>query len=141
MSVKNNVESHAWGRIIVDGVKFKDVILTSNKIGGSAIEWDWAWCEDCSPMRHVPGYRIADMDKFVLSNKKCDSVILSTGREEKLNVNDEIVEYLYGNGIAGRAQHPLIERVYVLPTDRAINQYNRMNARGDKVIAFIHSTC
>jgi hypothetical protein len=132
MSVKNNVESHAWGRITVNGVDFKDVILTSNKIGGSAIEWDWDWCEDCSPMRHVPGYRIEDIDEFVLSNKKCRDVILSMGRQEKLNVNDEIVEYLYENGV---------ERVYVLPTDRAINQYNRMNVRGDKVIAFIHSTC
>ncbi len=58
-----------------------------------------------------------DIDHFVDKESIPDVIILSTGRDGVLQVNNSIVEYVQGLGMV---------KVYVVKTDEAIKLYDEM---------------
>ena len=116
------ITESSWGRVIIEGspTPFKDVKL----FPGGAREWDW----NETGTRHVPGIQPADISELL--NNGAARVILSTGREQRLQVKAETYEWLSEQGI----------RADVLPTSEAIELYNQL-IETYPVGALIHSTC
>ena len=108
--------------MIIEGWRapFKDVKLYP----GGAREWDWHE----TGTRHVPGIQPRDISELL--NNGAARVILSTGREQRLQVKAETYEWLSEQGI----------RADVLPTKEAIELYNQL-IENEPVGALIHSTC
>jgi hypothetical protein len=111
----------SWGNLEVEGQgTFKDAKLWP---GGAR---DWNWNENGTD--HRPGIQPGDVQELV--DHGAQVIILSQGRRKALKVPDATVE-------AARAAGA---EVKVLPTDKAIEEYNRL-AQDKRVGALIHSTC
>jgi hypothetical protein len=115
------ITANTWGRLEIEGQgTFKDAKLWP----GGAREWDWHE----HGTDHRPGIQPADAEELV--DRGARTVILSRGRQNRLNVPQETVDAIIGRGV----------EVKVLPTDEAITAYNRLV--GDRAVgALIHSTC
>ncbi|GAB7051177.1 Mth938-like domain-containing protein [Catenuloplanes indicus] len=110
-----------WGVVRVAGVgEFKDVKLWP----GGAREWDWSE----TGTRHRPGVQPADVAELL--EHGANTVVLSTGMDEVLQVPASTVDHLTGQGVA----------VHVLETRAAVALYNDLAGRAP-VGALIHSTC
>lgn len=110
-----------WGRIEDStGRVFKDARLSP----GGAEPWDWAR----TGTRHVPGIQIADVEDLLSTAPSV--VILSRGVDLVLQVPQATIEFVQAAG----------PRVLVLQSEQAVAEYNRL-ARGERVVALIHSTC
>ena len=84
-------------------------------------------------MHHNPGYRPEDISFYLRDgNYKKHHLILSKGREEKLEVTDEVLPSVKDYGF---------KAIYMLETLEAVNLYNEFAQKGEPVVAFIHSTC
>lgn len=106
-----------------------DVIL----LPGSVQKWDWQWSGSSfkDQMHHLPGIRQLDLDQLILPSEP-DVVILSKGRDSKLNIHKDVRSYMRKKGI----------ELHVLKTEDAITKYNALCAEGNKrVAALIHTTC
>lgn len=112
----------SWGRTEVEGAgdAYKDAKLWP---GGSR-GWDW----DETGTRHEPGIQPADVRELVENG--AEVVVLSRGQNERLQVQQETIDYLEGEGV----------EVEVLPTREAVDRYNRL-AADRRAGALIHSTC
>lgn len=117
------IKQQAWGALWLETQEqsFKDAKLYP----GGACTWDWQE----TGTRHDPGIQIADVQDLVAH--EADTVILSTGVNQKLQVPKETVAYLQNRGIA----------VTVAQTDDAVALYNTYVRQGYAVGALIHSTC
>lgn len=112
----------SWGRTEVEDADgpYKDAKLWP---GGSRA-WDW----NETGTRHVPGIQPADVRELV--DHGAEVVVLSRGQQERLQVQQETLDYLEGEGV----------EAHVLPTGEAVERYNRL--AGDRPAgALIHSTC
>lgn len=115
------IERIRWGRVIVEGgQRFKDVKLYP----GGAREWDWGE----TGTEHSPGIQLADVQELL--DHGAEVVILSQGQIGRLGVHREALSTLADLGI----------EVHVLPTPKAVETYNRLQA-DVPVGALIHSTC
>ena len=115
------ITSHSWGRIEVAGGRaFKDAKL----FPGGAREWDWRE----TGTQHQPGIQPADVQELI--DNGASVVVLSRGRNERLQVCPETIALLEGRGID----------IHVLETGKAIDRYNEL-AKTDRIGALIHSTC
>ena len=111
----------SWGRLEVRGAgTFKDARLYP----GGARAWDW----NETGTHHRPGIQPADVRELL--EKGATTVILSRGIYERLQVMDETLSLLEGQGIS----------VHVLQTEKAVKVYNRLREE-EPVGALIHSTC
>ena len=135
--------SDDWGQIAIEvngiSLAMRDAVITPN----SAVNWDWNW-ESQNQMRHHPGIRRIDIDRFILSSQPVpDAVILSQGRgpgggKENpgpgiLEVNPDLRSYLLSRGV---------KEVHILKTAPAIKRYRELCSQGGKrVAAMIHTTC
>lgn len=113
----------SWGRLEVEGkdAAFKDAKLWP----GGCREWDW----NETGTRHRPGIQPADVEELV--EHGADTVILSKGINERLQVKSETLDTLKEQGID----------VDVLQTEQAVERYNALQAEGKAVAGLFHSTC
>lgn len=117
------VASDAWGSIEVEDADrpYRDAKLWP---GGSR---DWDWNE--TGTRHAPGIQPADVAELLEGG--AETVVLSRGRNGRLQVMDETLDRLEDAGVD----------VVVEKTPAAIETYNELAERGERVGALIHSTC
>jgi hypothetical protein len=113
----------SWGRLEVEGkdAAFKDAKLWP----GGCREWDW----NETGTRHRPGIQPADVEELV--EHGADTVVLSKGINERLQVKSETLDTLKERGID----------VDVLQTEQAVERYNALQAEGKAVAGLFHSTC
>lgn len=112
----------SWGKVQVEGYNktFKDVKLYP----GGAREWDW----NETGTRHVPGIQPEDVQKLL--DHGAQLVILSKGKQQRLQTSSETLEFLDEKGVEAE----------VLQTDKAVERYNELHSE-KAVGALIHSTC
>jgi hypothetical protein len=91
--------------------------------GGRA--WDWAE----TGTDHVPGIQAADVEELI--ERGSETVVLTRGRERRLEVVPETLSLLRARGIV----------VHVEVTPEAVELYNELAARGERVGGLFHSTC
>ena len=116
------ISSCTWGSVEVEGEgSFKD----SKLYPGGARGWDW----NETGTSHVPGIQPADVEELV--DRGAEVVVLSKGKNRRLQVMDETVDRLEDRGV----------EVVVLETDQAVEKYNELASQGASVGALIHSTC
>lgn len=111
----------SWGSLEVEGRgSYKDAKLWP---GGSRA-WDW----NETGTSHVPGIQPADVEEVV--EQGAETVVLSRGMNERLQVEPETLEMLEDRGV----------EALVLQTEEAVERYNEL-AGSEPVGALIHSTC
>jgi hypothetical protein len=116
------VIGHGWGHIVVESAgRFRDAKLWP----GGAREWDW----NETGTRHRPGIQPADVSEIL--NQHPDVIVLSRGRQLRLETCDETIALLEERGI----------RVVREETGSAIAEYNRLVDTGERVAALFHTTC
>ncbi|MEF8866526.1 MAG: Mth938-like domain-containing protein [Salinibacter sp.] len=117
----------SWGRLEVeppsdDGPQsFKDAKLYP----GGARAWDW----NETGTSHTPGIQPADVEELL--EHGASVVVLSRGMNQRLQVKPETLDRLDAAGVD----------VHVAPTDRAVEQYNELQAADEAVAGLFHSTC
>ncbi|KAM6099741.1 mth938 domain-containing protein isoform 1-T1 [Theristicus caerulescens] len=143
------IASLSWGQMKVKGCSttYKDCKVWP---GGSRT-WDWretgtnfqnietklSWVMlsvhrllfSSPATQHSPGVQPADLEEVVKKGVK--TVVIGRGMSEALQVPPSTVDYLKKNGID----------VLVLQTEKAVEEYNALAARGVKVGGVFHSTC
>lgn len=122
-SVKAPKITHlSWGQVQIEGFDkpFKDVKLYP----GGAREWDW----NETGTRHVPGIQPEDVQELL--DHGAQIVILSRGKQRRLEISPETLDYLAQCGVPTE----------LLQTDRAVQRYNELLSE-EAVGALIHSTC
>jgi hypothetical protein len=111
----------SWGSLEVEGQgSYKDAKLWP---GGSRA-WDW----NETGTSHDPGIQPADVEEVV--EQGAETVVLSRGMNERLQVKPETLEMLEDRGV----------EALVLQTEDAVERYNEL-AGSEPVGALIHSTC
>jgi hypothetical protein len=112
----------SWGQVQIEGFDkpFKDVKLYP----GGAREWDW----NETGTRHVPGIQPEDVQELL--DHGAQIVILSRGKQRRLEISPETLDYLAQCGVPAE----------LLQTDRAVQRYNELLSE-EAVGALIHSTC
>ena len=116
------VASQEWGQItLVGGARFKDAKL----FPGGAREWDWGE----TGTRHEPGIQVTDT--LELLEAGAETVVLSRGVHERLQVPDATIAFLEAQGVD----------VIALQTEAAVARYNELVEQGIRVGALLHSTC
>lgn len=113
----------SWGRIEVEG---RDAVFKDAKLyPGGARAWDWHE----TGTRHRPGIQPTDVEELL--DHGAETVILSKGINERLQVKPETLSMLDERGVA----------VDVLQTEQAVDRYNALQAEGESVGGLFHSTC
>jgi len=122
MSTSPEITHRSWGHIEVnDGEqRFKDAKLYP----GGAREWDWRE----TGTSHSPGIQIADVEELLEHGS--ETVVLSKGVNERLQVQEDTLEYLEEQDV----------EAHVLQTEEAVELYNQLR-QDQKVGGLFHSTC
>lgn len=116
------VTDDGWGFVAVEGVgRLRDAKLWP----GGGRGWDW----NETGTHHRPGIQPADLAELL--DHEPDVVVLSRGRELRLETTPEAVALLEARGV---------EAVRV-ETGAAIDAYNRLAGEGRRVAALFHTTC
>lgn len=116
------IGEHRWGEIEVEGHgSFRDAKLWP----GGARGWDW----NETGTRHRPGIQPADVEELL--DHAPEVVVLSRGRQRRLQTTTEVLELLDDHGV----------EVVQEETGEAIDRYNDMAERGRKVAGLFHTTC
>ncbi|XP_062894537.1 mth938 domain-containing protein-like isoform X2 [Mobula hypostoma] len=117
------IASLRWGEMKVEG---SDTLYKDCKVwpGGNRM-WDWRE----TGTRHRPGVQPADLDEIV--NKGIQTLVIGRGMEEALQVPEETLDFIRSKGID----------TFVLQTEKAVAQYNRLVKEGVAVGGIFHSTC
>lgn len=112
----------SWGQVQIEGFDkpFKDVKLYP----GGAREWDW----NETGTRHIPGIQPEDVQELL--DHGAQIVILSRGKQRRLEISPETLDYLAQCGVPAE----------LLQTDQAVQRYNELLSE-EAVGALIHSTC
>jgi hypothetical protein len=117
-----SVEGSGWGHIDVERLgRFRDAKLWPG--GGRA--WDW----NETGTAHQPGIQPADVVELL--EHRPDTVVLSRGRQQRLDTCQETLDFLHDLGIT----------VVREETGSAIATYNRLATEGRRVAALFHTTC
>jgi hypothetical protein len=121
-AVSPRVIYDGWGFIEIEGLgRFRDAKLWPG--GGRA--WDWRE----TGTDHRPGILSADVTELL--DHEPDLVILSRGRDGRLEVSPETLSLLETRGV------PVVRE----KTDAALATYNRLAAEGRRVAGLFHTTC
>ena len=116
------VVGHGWGFVEVDGLgRLRDAKLWP----GGGRGWDW----NETGTHHRPGIQPADVAELL--EHRPDVVVLSRGRELRLETAPETVAVLEAGGV----------EILRAETGAAIEAYNRLAGQGRRVAALIHTTC
>jgi hypothetical protein len=113
------IEEYSFGRIRIDGrVYTKDVIIL-----GGQVRSPW-W-------RKAGGHLFAPVDLEEVIAAAPETVVLGTGYHDSVQVGEDTLEVFRTAGT----------RAIVLPTARAVDEFNRLAAEGGTVAAALHLTC
>ena len=110
-----NIASTSFGRIIIDGKKYNDVLIVNNKI----LERDW----------DSGSHRISNNEAEKLLMGSPDVIIVGTGQAGVLRVDSIIIEKIRKNA-----------ELLILKTPEAVKNFNELS-KDKKVNALIHTTC
>jgi hypothetical protein len=112
------IDHYDFGEIVVGGREYTHDIV----IHPEGILSNW-W--------RIEGHRLqlADVKDFL--GMKVDVVIIGTGYDGVMRVDDEVVE----------AFKKLGSEVYVLRSRQAVRKYNEEVSKGRRTLLFIHLTC
>lgn len=114
--------SLGWGKMVVESIgKGKDFKLWP----GGGRSWDWGE----SGTKHSPGIQASDCRELVEHGSRF--VVLSRGVFKRLKVSPGALDYLEENGL----------EVICLETKKAVQHYNLLAERGEKVGGLFHTTC
>lgn len=112
------VDRYEFGEILINGAEYnQDVVVTPE---GIFSEW---W--------RVEGHRLQLADVRDYLNVRADLVIIGTGYDGMMRVDDEVVEEFRKLG----------REVYVARSRQAVRKYNEEVSKGRRVVLFIHLTC
>lgn len=115
------IQEVSWGRMVVQGLgPGKDFKLHP----GGGRGWDWAE----TGTRHYPGIQPADVEELLANG--ATTVVLSTGMEQRLQVDPRTLDLLAERGV----------EVHVAETTEAVRVYNDL-AETQLVGGLFHSTC
>lgn len=109
------IERYEFGRIIVDGKIYKDIVISKGKVS------EWRWHE----------HHAFTMDDIKPLIEDIDIIVLGTGASGYVAIKEDVVAFLETNNISYIA----------LKSDKACERYNELAKAGKKVAAIIHSTC
>lgn len=117
------IDQVEWGRIIINGKEFKQVLI----IGDEVYE------RDSEALHQLFGttHKISDLEREKLFMGKPDVVIIGSGWEGLVEVNQ---------GIKERSRELDIKLV-ILKTPLAVGEYNKITDQKGKINALIHTTC
>jgi hypothetical protein len=116
------VRDHSWGHLAVERVgDLGDAKLWP----GGGREWNWAE----TGTHHEPGIQPDDVQELL--DHDPEVVVLTRGRELRLQVMDATLELLESRGV----------RLVRDETSAAIDAYNDLVDQGVRVAALVHSTC
>lgn len=112
----------SWGRFDVEGIgSGRDFKVWP----GGAREWDWSE----TGTHHIPGIQPADVEELL--HHGSEAVVLSRGIELRLETAAETIELCGSAGVA----------VHIEETVAAVQRYNELADRGERVGGLFHSTC
>ncbi|KAK5611908.1 hypothetical protein CRENBAI_007124 [Crenichthys baileyi] len=117
------IASLSWGHMKVKGCSssYKDCKVWP---GGSRA-WDWRE----TGTDHYPGVQPADLEEVL--KKGIELLVIGRGMSEALQVPSSTLDFVKQKGI----------EVRVLPTQKAVAEYNKLAVQGAKVGGVFHSTC
>ena len=117
------INSTEFGHITIDNQKYGQVLI----IGDQVKERDYDQLKELFGTSHKIGdWEVADL----LSNQP-QSIIIGTGQQGVLTVDQSIIEQIKEAGI----------ELKMAITPQAINLYNQAQAANQQVNALIHTTC
>ena len=114
----------SWGRLEVEEGGATHTYKDAKLWPGGSRGWDW----NETGTRHVPGIQPDDVAELL--DQGAQTIILSKGINERLQVKDETLQFLEERGIDTE----------VLQSEKAVARYNELRDR-ETVGALIHSTC
>jgi len=116
--------SFSWGKVVTCYKNqspdiWKDCVIA----GDSVSEWNW----NCDGTRHRPGITV----RAYKAIEHCNTVILSTGIDNVLQITPELKELLEGR-----------PNTYILNSTKAAKKYTELLYAGETDIGMLlHSTC
>jgi len=117
------IESTKFGEITIDGRKYGQVLL----IGDLVLEREAMRLEEVFGTTH----RIGDWETEQLLHDKPQVVIVGTGQNGILQVDEKFLQRMQGSGV----------EVIVNITPQAIKIYSEKVNQGERVNALMHTTC
>lgn len=117
------IDKVSWGKVKIDGKNHSQVLI----IGDQVYERDSEKLHQLFRTSH----EIADWEQKLLLSKNPEVILIATGWNGVLKVNEKFKNQILKLGIELRA----------VLTPKAIDEYNRLVDEGKKVNALIHTTC
>jgi len=118
-----HIDSTKFGEIIVDDKKYHQVLIIGDKIE----ERDWEKLKKLFDTAH----KIGDWEIEKLLSNSPEIIIIGTGQDGAMAIDDEIVK---------KFRELSIETITDI-TPKAIEIYNEKIKQGKRVNALIHTTC
>lgn len=119
------ISSIEWGHIEVESTRKNKAYKDAKLFPGGSKAWDW----NETGTAHWVGIQPADVDDLL--EHGTEILILSRGYHKHLRINQKTIDKL----------EDLEIQYMILPTDDAVDEYNRLADSGKPVGALIHSTC
>ena len=113
------IDAYTFGKMVVDGTEYeKDLMILSD---GSVVHPWW----------RETGHNLtkADLERMLENPPKV--IVAGTGSPGMMKVDHELVEKLKSDGI----------EIIVLPTEQAVERYNKLVDKGGNAAACFHLTC
>ncbi len=115
------IEKYSFGSMIINGREYvHDLIILPDKI---IPNW---WREEGHRLKIIDLKKYLELDKIDI-----DTVVIGTGYNGLMRVDDEVVKWFRDKGL----------EVHVYDTRRAVEKYNELVAKERKVLAMFHLTC
>ncbi|MEM2021230.1 MAG: Mth938-like domain-containing protein [Zestosphaera sp.] len=112
------IDHYEFGGIIINGIEYDhDLVVTPE-----GLLKDW-W--------RIEGHRLQLADVRDFLNVRADLVVIGTGYDGMMRVDDEVIESFKRSGL----------EVYVARSRQAVKRYNDEVSMGRRVLLLIHLTC
>jgi len=117
------IDSTKFGEIVIAGKKYSQVLIIGEKI----IERDYDKLKKLFGTAH----KIADWEIAMLLSSDSEVIVIGTGQDGLLEVDNEFLKRMSGCRI----------KIFLDKTPQAIRIYNEQLELGGRVNALIHTTC
>lgn len=118
-----HIDSTKFGRVRIDGKDYNQALIA----GGKVIERDYEKLKELFDTSH----KIGDWEIKELLEENPEIIVIGTGQDGMLEVEEVFVEKMKARGI----------EVISMKTPEAIKIYNEKIKAGKRVNALIHTTC
>jgi len=114
-----NIKEYSFGKIkIDDSVYTKDLVISNSRIYPN-----W-WRKEGHNLY------VEDIEEFI-EKEKPQVIVIGTGYYGVMKIDNKTIEYLHEKKI----------RVYIEKTKNAVDIFNELIKRKEKVLGFFHLTC